>query len=255
MSEPVATVALPYPPEFFKDADCGYGGSTVGCYALLAYLASVSPRRYHRILEVGTHNGVGTPDCIVDTVENVDDPIQTARQIALWERRGVATRTVRHVGDSREVLPSLPGHFDLALIDASHVWGIKAADWASVKDRALVIVFDDFVIDWPFWQEAAVNPGWRIAPTTAPYLDNESGMPDWRGVRAATRACFPSGVSQAWNDPCFSGCLTQPRGFAGLRPGRFPPRVTRSWASLRRWNRSQKSGWTCSSPKGCAACN
>jgi len=90
---------------------------------LLKILAEISGAK--RVLEIGAFTGYSTTclamglpdDGHIDTIELNDELEDLMRQG--WERAGVQDKITLHLGDAKEIIPSLNGPYDLAFIDAN----------------------------------------------------------------------------------------------------------------------------------------
>lgn len=181
-------------------ADPGGSGSTIGCYKFLHHLASVATRRHGRILEIGTHAGLSSavmahaaPHSIVDTVDIATgaEPLQDSQ----WREFGVYGRVMRHVGDSREVVPTLEGDFDLAFVDGGHADDVVRCDYENVRDRSPVIAFHDAYENAKVLVEALRERAWACVESRPGTLAPKR---DWRGSAAAFVAAYPGGEAPVW---------------------------------------------------------
>jgi predicted O-methyltransferase YrrM len=118
---------------------------------LLAILARAMAAR--RILEVGTSNGYSTiwlawaardTDGHVTTIERAADKAAMAR--ANFARAGLADRVTLLVGDAHDVLPALPGPFDLVFLDADRESYLTYLDVLLVRLRPGGLLVTDNVV-------------------------------------------------------------------------------------------------------------
>ena len=93
---------------------------------------------FQSILEIGTGIGTGTlalsrgaPGARLVTIERDASRAELAR--AFFERAGIATRVETAVGEARDLLPALPGPFDLVFLDCELDQRIRCLDLALPK--------------------------------------------------------------------------------------------------------------------------
>lgn len=78
-----------------------------------------------KVLEVGTFTGYSTiclsrglaPGGMIDTIE-INDELQDIIEEG-FAKSGIASAVILHIGDAKEIIPSLDGEYDLVYIDAN----------------------------------------------------------------------------------------------------------------------------------------
>lgn len=126
--------------------------SDVGTGRLLGLLSRLL--RPAAVLELGTFTGYATvclaeglaPGGHVDTVDPDDE--RHAVQDRFWEEAGVAPSIRRHTAAALDVLPALPGPYDLVWIDADKRNTAAYVEAAIARTRPGAIILVDNVLWW-----------------------------------------------------------------------------------------------------------
>ena len=113
-----------------------------------------------RILEIGTFTGYSAlcfakglaDDGILHTIELREDDAATAR--GFFDRSPYAEKIILHVGNAREIIPSLNEVFDLVFIDADKTGYIEYFNLVLPKVRKNGFIFADNI----FFQGEAIQP-------------------------------------------------------------------------------------------------